>query len=124
MNTHRTDLSIDNLQKAFNCIHTGRRARPRVGIDDFAGAWVDMLASALQDVRLTATPAIDADSPPLKFLQTHRIATDVFVAAGAGMRGGPAIDVLLQVWFDTEEMFCSCRFPLIFRTIPHSGRMP
>lgn len=125
MNTHRTHLSIDNLQKAFGTAFTWVVERDREsGIDDFAGAWVDLLASALQDVRLTATPAIDADSPPLKFLQTHRIATEVFVAARSGMRGGPTIDVLLQVWFDTEEMFCGYGVPLIFRTIPHSGRMP
>ena len=125
MNTHRTDLSIDNLQKAFSTAFTWVVERDREsGIDDFAGTWIDLLASALKDVRLTATPAIDADSPPLKFLQTHRIATEVFVAARSGMRGGPTIDVLLQVWFDTEEMFCGYGVPLIFRTIPHSGRMP
>jgi len=105
MNTHRTDLSIDNLQKAFSTAFTWVVERDREsGINDFAGAWVDLLASALQDVRLTATPAIDADSPPLKFLQTHRIATEVFVAARSGMRGGPTIDVLLQVWFVTAPL--------------------
>lgn len=125
MNTHRTDLSIDNLQKAFSTAFNWIVARDReTGVEDFAGAWVELVASALQDVRLTATPAIEHDSPPLKFLQTHRIATDLFFAARSGMRGGPMIDVLLQVWFDTEEMFCGYGFPLIFRTIPHSGRMP
>ncbi len=84
MNTHRTDLSIDNLQKAFSAAFTWVVERDREsGIGDFAGAWVDLLASALQDVRLTATPAIDADSPPLKFLQTHRIATTYSLPPGA-----------------------------------------
>ena len=125
MNTHRTDLFIDNLGKAFSTAFTWIVERNReTGIDDFAGAWVDLLASALQDVRLTATPAIDADAPPLKFLQTHRIATEVFVAARSGMNGGPTIDVLLQVWFDTAERLCGDGVPLIFRIIPHSGRMP
>lgn len=54
MNTHRTDLSIDNLQKAFSTAFTWVVERDRESeIDDFAGAWVDLLASALQDVRLT-----------------------------------------------------------------------
>lgn len=76
MNSHRTDLSIDNLQKAFITAFNWVVERDReTGIYDFPAAWVDLVASALQDVRLTATPAIDADSPPLKFLQTHRIAT-------------------------------------------------
>lgn len=57
MNTHRTDLSIDNLQKAFGTAFTWVVERDREsGIDDFAGAWVDLLASALQDVRLPPAP--------------------------------------------------------------------
>lgn len=58
MNTHRKDLLIDNLQKAFSTAFNWVVERDREsGIDDFPAAWVDLVASALQDVRLTATPA-------------------------------------------------------------------
>lgn len=125
MNSHRTDLAIESLGDAFRTAFEWTVAAERKGeVHDFPRAWVELLASALQDVRLTATPAIDADNPPLSFAQTHVIATEVFSVAGGGMRGGPTIDVLLQLWFDTEETLCGYGIPLIFRKIPNSGRMP
>ena len=119
MNTHRTDLSVNSFQKAFRTAFNWIVERDReAGVDDFPSAWVELVSSALHDVRLTATPAIDSKSPPLPFAQTHRITTELFHVARSGMRGGPTIDVLLQIWFDTEEMFFGYGVPLIFRKIP------
>lgn len=125
MNNHRTDLSIDRLAGAFQTTFDWIVERDRKGeVQDFAGEWVDLLASGLHDVRMTATPAIDAQQPGLPFVEVHRITTETFFVARSGMRGGPAIDVLLQLWFDTEEMVCAYGIPLIFQRIANSGRMP
>jgi hypothetical protein len=40
------------------------------------------------------------------------------------MRGGPTIDVLFQIWFDTEDMVGGFGVPLLFRRIPGAGPMP
>lgn len=40
------------------------------------------------------------------------------------MRGGPTIDLLIQVCFDTEDMICGYGTPLIFKVIPSHGRIP
>ena len=39
------------------------------------------------------------------------------------MGGGPTIDLLLQVCFDTEDMICGYGTPMIFRSIPPQGRL-
>jgi hypothetical protein len=125
MNNYRTELSIERLQNAFRTAFDWTLEQDRNGeIADFATSWVDLLASALQDVRLTAAPSVDSKQPEFPFLGVHRIKTEVFDILRSGMRGGPTIDVLLQLWFDTEETICAYGIPLIFRRIANSGRMP
>lgn len=127
MNTARTEIAFESLQQAFKNAFTfvfERDLDCDSGLADFAGDWVDLVASALNDARLTATPAIDRHSPPLPFVETHHIRAEVFAVARSGMRGGPTIDVLLQLWFDTEELLVGYGIPLVFQRIARAGRIP
>lgn len=125
MTTYRTDLSIDRLYSAFETSFNWAIDQNREGTStDLPAAWVDIVASGLDGVRLTAAPVIGAHQPPLKFIETHVISTQRFYVARSGMAGGPKIDVLLQLWFDTEETQWACGIPLIFRKVKQTGRMP
>lgn len=127
MNTHRTELAFEGLASAFRTAFTFTFENDREckgTLPDFAGEWVDLVASALDDARLAAHPAIDGTSPAFPFAGHHHIRTQKFIVARSGMRGGPAIDVLLQLWFDTEELLCGTGLPLVFRRIETAGRIP
>lgn len=118
------DLYIDSLHLAFKTAFQWVRDRQEDGeVKDFAGDWADLVASALRDVRMTAIPGVDGQNPPLPFIVTHRVETELYHVARGGMAGGPTIDLLLQIWFDTEDMLCGYGIPLVFRTIPQSARM-
>lgn len=119
------DIYIDRLHLAFKTAFRWIHKREDAGEDlDFADAWADLIASGLDGVRINALPAIDRENPGLPFIETHRIETESYVVARSGMRGGPNIDVLLQVWFDTEDMLCGYGVPLVFCKIANSGRLP
>lgn len=120
-----TELAInrlgDALQTSFKWI--AKRDRENA-IDDIAEEWAEFTASALQDVRLMAPPIVDHTEPFLPFVETHKIRTDLFRVARSGMRGGPRLDVIFQVWFDTEDASGGFGVPLIMTKIPSHGRMP
>ncbi len=119
------DLYIDRLHLAFKTAFKWvRESQNRGEVVDFAEEWAKLIASSLNDVRISAMPSIDGQNPPLPFIVTHRIDTELYYVARGGMGGGPTIDLLLQIWFDTEDMLCGYGVPLVFRTIPQSSRMP
>lgn len=121
----RTDLSITHLKNGFRTGFDWVLDRFWDGeVADVVEAWSDLVASALDDVILTETPVLDPNQPPFRFIDKHRIKTHLYSSARSGMRGGPSIDLLLQIWFDTEESCCGFGIPLLFRTIPKNGRPP
>lgn len=127
MNTLRSELAFESLAAAFRTAFTFTFENDRKckgTLPDFAGDWADLLASALNDARLAANPAIDDTSPAFPFADPHRILAERFIVARSGMTGGPTIDVLLQLWFDTEELLCGTGIPLVFQRIEKAGRMP
>jgi hypothetical protein len=111
----------DGLRTAFELIVK----RDREGkVDDIADAWAALAASGLQDVRLMAPPVVDYEEPYLPFIETHKIHTTLFRVARSGMLGGPWLDLIFQVWFDTEDFSGGFGIPVIMKKIPSYGRMP
>lgn len=125
MSIPHTDTYIEQLKKAFLGAFKLVLERHREGrVRDFGGEWAEVIASFLDDLRITAAPGIDIDNPTFPFIEIHRLHTDLYVVARSGMRGGPAVDVLLQLWFDTEEMLVGYGVPLVFSPLPRSGTLP
>lgn len=90
MSTPISDLRIDSLHRAFlTAFEWSINRNCEELVTDLATPWVELVASALQDVRLTATPAVDAYSSPLRFVANHWIRTELFKVARGGMKGGP-----------------------------------
>lgn len=120
-----TTLSINRLRDALQTSFEWIVRRDREGgIENIAEAWTELTASALQDVRLMAPPIVDHTEPFLPFIETHKIRTDLFRVAGGGMRGGPHLDVIFQVWLDTDDACGGFGVPMLMRKIPSSGKMP
>ncbi|SDX71160.1 hypothetical protein [Roseicitreum antarcticum] len=120
-----TELSINRLSDALRTSFEWIVKRDReVAIGDIAEAWAELTASALQDVQLMAPPIVDHTEPFLPFIETHKIRTDLFRVALSGMRGGPRLDLIFQVWFDTEDASGGFGVPLIMQKIPSAGLMP
>lgn len=125
MSIPHSDPYIDHLKGAF--LHTFKTvlAEDRnEDIRDFGASWAELTAKCLDDVRLTAAPGIDIDSPVLPFIEIHRLKSELYTVARSGMRGGPTVDVLLQIWFDTEEMLAGYGMPLVFCKVAKTGRLP
>lgn len=120
-----TELSINRLSDALRTSLEWIVKRDRENaIDDIAEAWAELTASALQDVRLMAPPIVDHTEPFLPSIKTHKIRTDLFRVARSGMRCGPRLDLIFQVWFDTEDACGGFGVPLLVQKIPSAGRMP
>lgn len=120
-----TELVINRLSGALKTSFEWIVKRDRENaVDDIAKAWAELTASALQDVRLMAPPIVDHTEPFLPFVEKHRIRTDLFRVAQSSLRGGPRLDVIFQVWFDTEDASGGVGVPLIMKKIPNHGRMP
>ena len=118
-------LVLNNLASGFRTSFewVSQRDRQTGGID-LAATWVDIAAGGLQNIYLKGPPNVDHNEPFLPFVQAHRLQTEVFSVLRGGMRGGPSIDVLLQIWFDTEDMVGGFGVPLLIRRIPSAGAMP
>lgn len=93
-------------------------------IDDPADYWVDLVASALNGMPLLWPPMVDSGQSPLPFEAPHRIETEVYLVGSSGLLGGPTLDVLLQVWFETESMNAAFGIPLLMRRVPSFGPVP
>jgi len=119
------DFWIDQLGKSFL---TGfqwiSRRDAEAPVAELAIEWAELIASALNDVRLTAPPTVDDRQPFLPFIKTHRIGTELFHVAQSGMRGGPRLDLILQIWFDTEHASGGFGVPLLMQRVPRTGAMP
>lgn len=120
-----TELFINRLSDALRTSFEWIIKRDREeSIGDIAEAWAELTASALQDVRVMAPPIVDYTEPFLPFIETHNIRTDLFRVARSGMRGGPRLDLIFQVWLNTEDANGGFGVPLIMQKIPSAGRMP
>lgn len=119
------ELWVDQLGKslltAFRWV-SGRESQTPV--TEFASEWAALIDSALNDVRLTAPPTVDDRQPFLSFIKTHRITTHLFQALRSGMLGGAPLDLILQIWFDTEHASGGFGVPMVMQQVPRSGAMP
>lgn len=93
-------------------------------VEDLADYWVDLVASSLGRMPLLWPPMTTPGQLPLPFQAPHRIETEVYVVGAGGLLGGPTLDVLLQVWFETESMSASFGIPIMMRRVPSFGLIP
>lgn len=120
-----TDHHIDLLWRVFaRAFRQAAEADRESRCADLAGHWVGQLSAFLNGQPLTRMPETDPATPPLPFLQSHHVSAEAYTVARGGMRGGPPVDVLLQIWFDTEDMLCGYGIPMLFHRINARGRMP
>lgn len=120
-----TKLVLNRLADAFRTGFEWVIEKARAGeTTDLAETWVELLASGLEDVSLLAPPAVDHNEPLLPFINTHTLKTELFFVVAGGLTGGPTIDVLLQVWFDTEDRSGGFGVPLFFRSVSTAQPIP
>ena len=125
MQSPETQFTIACLADALHGSFAGilKQDRERQ-IDNFGIAWAEILDSALVDVRVIAPPLLDPDQFLLPFMEPHVVTSTLFHVAGGGMRGGPRLDLILQIWLDTEDATGGFGVPLVFEHIPATGPMP
>ncbi len=120
-----TEYTIHQLADAFYASFKWIASRHHdAPIADLAGSWAELMASGLQDTRIMAPPIVDYDEPHLPFIEVHTVKTELFTVARSGMLGGPPLDLILQIWFDTADMKGGFGIPLHFRGIPSAGVIP
>lgn len=111
-----SELVIHDLAHALHyCFHTVKEKSPQASAPEFADAWVDFVVEALDGVCISRVAGMDQLSRPLPFAGTHRIEVQAFYAARSGMRGGGNIDVLFQLWCDTEDRWSTYGTPIVFQ---------
>lgn len=119
------ELWVDQLGKSFLTAFQWISSRDsQIPVAEFASEWARLIASALNDVRLTAPPTVDDRQPFLPFIKKHRITTQLFQTLRSGMLGGPPLDLIVQIWFDTEHASGGFGVPLVMQQVPRSGAMP
>jgi hypothetical protein len=124
MMKHSQPLFISRLDKALLATFEWLAdAHDEGGVPDIAGAWGDMLASSLNDARITDMPPVDDRQTLFPFVTEHRLNVTCFDVLRAGLGGGPTVDLLFQLWFDTEDVQVAWGVPLIFHRIPANGRL-
>jgi hypothetical protein len=84
----------------------------------------DILLIGFDDMILVEPPTLDPTQPVLPFHDPHRITAEYHHVAGGGMQGGPTIDLLIQIWLETETMACAYAMPLVIRIVPSAGPIP
>jgi hypothetical protein len=120
MNPER--VALNHLSGAFRACFKRLAQHCREFPDgDAAGYWVNLIAAGLSELRLVWPPVVDQGQPILPFVDIHRLTTEVFRVGGGGLRGGPTVDVLLQIWFETESMNAAFGLPLLLRPIASNG---
>lgn len=125
MTQPENDLQIANLGTAFwTAFESVIESHSKSPVPDMALAWADLLHSGLQDVHLSGSPAVDHRQKLLQFMHPHRITTELFHVAGGGMQGGPWLDLILQIWFDTEYASGGFGVPLMMQRVPPVGPVP
>lgn len=125
MRKSQTDLTLnrlgDGLRTAFQWVVERNRAGE---VADLADAWAGIASGGLNGLRLMSPPRVDRMEPFLPFIKAHRIRAESFYVGRSGMGGGPPVDLLLQVWLDTEDGVGGFGVPMIIREIPSFGPMP
>jgi hypothetical protein len=93
-------------------------------VDEPGSAWASTLVSSINGLWLDRLPATEPGQRALPFSSPHSISCELYRVAGGGMAGGPTVDVLLQVWYDTESLKVSFGIPLLIRQVPSFGPIP
>jgi hypothetical protein len=83
-----------------------------------------IIFTGFDNLILVEPPTLDPGQPVLPFNDPHRVAAEYYHVVGGGMRGGPTIDLLLQIWLETETMVCAYAMPLVIRIVPSAGPIP
>lgn len=119
------DLAFNHLAGVFNTAFKWTlEAYRKDDSVDLTERFCGLVASALRDARLTVPPQRDITDPLMPFLEAHRIVAKDFMVGRSGAGGGPALDMLLQVRFDTEDAEWGFGVPLFLRAMPGFGAMP
>ena len=96
------------------CFYTAREKAPEASAATFADAWVSLAFRALHGITIGRLAGSSHLSRPLPFAGTHRIETEAFYAARSGSLGGGNIDVLFQLWIDSEDRWATYGTPILF----------
>ncbi|MFT4149664.1 MAG: hypothetical protein QM656_05655 [Paracoccaceae bacterium] len=119
------ELIIEHLFKALSTTFDRVTADFRHGtVSDLTGAWVDQLVGSTNGLRLSALPRIAPLQPVFPFVEVHRITAESYYVARGGMMGGPCIDVLIQIWLDTEEVVSAYGVPLVMHAVDPERPLP
>jgi len=116
------ELALQRLGRGFEQAFEDLAGKVRANeVEDPAAYWADFAARALNRLLLLEPPAIELATAVLPFHARHRITTELFGIMGGGTGGGPTVDVLLQVRFDTEAVSAGFGIPLILRIVNSFG---
>ncbi len=118
------ELRIHHLGGALRAAFERVVTQGRAGSRDLGELWAMTVGGYLDGLGLDCPPLENPEQPWLPFLRPHRIEGDVFHVARGGMAGGPAVDVLLQVWLESEDVDLAWGLPLLIRRVPSLGPMP
>ena len=118
------DLILKNLGQAIQVTLKNLCDDQQRGlVANLADHWVQHLARAT-NFGVERPPAVEREQMILPFESPHRFMTELYSVTGGGISGGPTVDVLLQVWFNTESMKTSFGIPLVFQVVPSFGPVP
>ncbi len=119
------DITLHHLGSAAKTLLSKTAQGCRDGsVSDPADHFAVTMASFLDGIVLTYPPVVDRHQGTLPFTARHEVAADVFKVARGGSGGGPTIDLLLQIWCETESMNVAFGVPLLMRRVPSFGPIP
>ena len=108
----------DGLATSFDWI----AERHKLGeVNDLAQTWSALTESALDGVQLLNYPCPDPAQTWFAFARPHLVETEVYTVANGGLGGGPNIDLLYQLWVETDEISFGAGFALNFLAVPPFG---
>lgn len=120
-----SNLRLHRLGNGLTTAFEWIARRHRLGeISNLAVAWASLVDSAVNGLRLDMYPAVDPGQMNFAFTRPHVIETEYYAVAGGGMRGGSNVDLVFQLWIETDEISIGVGFPLIFLAIPETGGIP
>jgi len=115
------NIILRDLGNALRVTLRGLGERCREGlVDDLTESWAQSAASLL-DFGLERAPSVEMSQPTFPFCAPHRVTTELYRVANGGLGGGPSIDVLLQIWFNTEAIRTAFGTPLLLRRVQSFG---
>jgi hypothetical protein len=99
-----------SFRRLGDAVETGEAPTPAVW-------WTNFLAGALDRMLLRDPTACEEGQGLFPFARPHEIAVSSFLVPGSGSAGRGQVDVLFQLWLDTETTKCALGTPLLFRTV-------